>query len=240
MHPVRGYRRRDGTYVRPHLARNPGRRWFGGEASGYTGHARPTKTRKALIVTVTVGVAGLGTAGVVISNPWGSDPPPTATGTINPSSAEGSTEIKLSLNRTESALIASGYGGTYYIRFDKNCANNSYGQVHKFFLSNPCKWLARVSLILGPTGHAVALVAISWVEMPSAFQAQRFKHLVDTPGTGNVTKLTRIEGPYQNVHYSGLYYVSGKYSTAVWNTEVQPISQLPTSATEKIVVDSRQ
>lgn len=238
VHPVRGYRKRDGTYVRPHLARNPGRRWFGGEPSGHTGHAGPTKTRKAVIVTVTV--AGLGTAGVVVSNPWSGDPAPSATGTINSSSAESSTEIRLSINRTEAALIASGYGGTYYIRFDKDCADNSYGQVHKFFLSNPCRWVARTSLVLDAASHAVALVAISWVEMPSAVQAQQYKRLVDTPDTGNVTELTRIEGPYQNVHYSGLYYASGKYSNAVWNAEVQPIRQLSTSAIEKIVVDSRQ
>jgi hypothetical protein len=240
LHPVRGYRKKDGTYVRPHLARNPRRRSLGGDASGYISHARPAKTRKAIIVTVILGVAGLGTASVVVANPWGSDSPSAATGTINPSSAEGSTEINLSLNRTQAALIASGYGGTYYIKFDKNCASNSYGRVRTFFLSNPCKWLARASLILGATGHAVALVSISWVEMPNAVKALQYKHLVDTPRTGNVTELTRIEGPYQDVHYSGLHYVSGKYLAAVWNTEVQPISQLSKSVTEKIVVDSRQ
>lgn len=172
--------------------------------------------------------------------PWSSDPPTATDGTINQASAESSTEIKLSLNRTEAALIAIGYGGTFNVKFDKNCAQNSYGQVRKFFMSDPCNWLARVSLTLDTAGRPVALVAISWVDMPNVIQADQYKHLVDTQGTGNITQLTRIEGPYQTVRYSGQYYVSGRYDTAVWNSEVQPISQLSVSTTEKILLSSRQ
>lgn len=76
--------------------------------------------------------------------------------------------------------------------------------------------------------------------MPNVIQADQYKHLVDTQGTGNITELTRIEGTYQTVRYSGQYYVSGRYDTAVWNSEVQPISQLSVSTTEKILLSSRQ
>ena len=212
MHSVRGYWRKDGTYVRRHLARNPGGRSSAGgpSVSAWRGSLNKHKT---IVITVAVAggciVGGLEIAGP----PWSSDPP---AGTINPARAESSTEITLSLNRTEAALTAIGYGGTSNIKFDTNCAQNSYGQVHKFFLSDPCKWLARVSLTLDAAGHPVALVAISWVEMPNAVQADQYKHLVDTQGTGNITELTRIEGPYQTVRYSGQYYLSGRYRTAVW------------------------
>ena len=230
MHFVRGYYRKDGTYVRAHFARDPGRRSVGG--------ARLTRKHKAIIVTVTV--AGLSVPVVISDPPWGGDPPPTTTGTIDPASAEDSTAIKINLNRAETALIANGYGGTFNLRFDKNCANNAYGQVRQFFLSDPCKWLGRVSLTLDVSGHAIALIAISWVDMPDVYQAKQYKHLVNASGTGNITELTRVEGPYQAVRYSGKNYVSGRYHTAVWNSEVQPISQLSASAIEKILLSSRQ
>lgn len=234
MHPVRGYWKRDGTYVRRHLARNPGQ----GRASG----GSSVRTRRArLTVAITIAVAGVCTIGFTIAGPpWSSDPPTATYGTINQASAESSTEIKLSLNRTEAALIAIGYGGTFNVRYDKNCAQNSYGQAHKFFMSHPCKWLARVFLALDAAGHPVALVAISWVDMSNTVQADQYKHLVDTQGTGNITELSRIEGPYQTVRYSGKYYASGRYGTAVWNSEVQPISQLTISTSEKILLSSRQ
>lgn len=232
MHYVRGYRRRDGTYVRPHLARDPGRR--------SVGETRLTRKHNAIIVTVTVTVVGLGTVVVISDPPWGGDPPPTTTGTIDPVSAGDSTAIRINLNETEVGLIAHRYGGTFNLRFDKHCTNNAYGQVRQFFRSDPCRWLARVSLTLDVSGHAIALISISWVDMPNIAEAKQYKHLVDASGTGNVTELTRIEGPYQAVRYSGKNYVSGRYHTAVWNSEVQPISQLSASATEEILLLSRQ
>jgi hypothetical protein len=241
VHSVRGYWKKDGTYVRRHLARNPGRRSASGGPSRRTGRAGLTGRHKT--VALTVAVAGVFTVGLgleIAGPPWSSDPPTATAGTIDPASAESSTEITLSLNRTETALIAIGFGGTFNVKFDKDCAQNSYGQVHKFFLLEQCRWLARESLTLEAASHPVALVAISWVEMPSAVQADQYKRLVDTQGTGNITELTRIEGPYQSVRYSGQYYVSGRYGTAVWNCEVQPISQLSASTTKKILLSSRQ
>lgn len=239
LHFVRGYWKQDGTYVRPHFARNPGRGSASEESFVYEGKGRLKKRHKAIIITVTV--AGLGTAGVAIADlPWGGDAPSASTGTIDPASAENSTEINLRLDRTEATLSANGYGGTLNLRFDQSCAKNSYGQVHEFFISDSCNWLARAALTVNFSGHPVALVAISWVDMPNAAQANQYKHQVDAPGTGDVTELTRIEGPYKTVRYSGKYYVSGQYGTAVWNAEVQPISQLPKSVTEKILISSRQ
>ena len=236
LHYVRGYWKRDGTYVRPHLAHNPGRRSASAAPSTPTRRAGPTRRRKAIVIVVTV--AGLGTASFAIpAVPWSIDSSATA-GTIDSTSPGNSTEINLSLTRTEAALIANGYGGTLKLKSDKDCASNSYGQVRQFFILHPCKWLVRAALTVNVTGHPVALVAISWVEMPNAVQANQYKHLVDAPTTGNVTELTRIEGPYKTVRYSGKYYTSGLYSTAVWNAEVQPISQLSASSAENILASS--
>lgn len=234
MHSVRGYRKKDGTYVRPHLARNPGRAANGVDPSGYSGGRR-----KAIMVTLTI--AGLGTAAVTIysSLPGNGVSRPTADAPSSVS-AKDFTDIRLDLDRTRTGLIAEGYTSNVNLRFDKSCAANSYGQVRQFFLSNSCKWLARASLTLRASGQVVALVAIAWVDMPKAAQANRYKHLVDAPGTGNITELTRVEGPYKNVRYSGMFYASGLFRSAVWNAEVQPINQLPASTSRTILGYSNQ
>ena len=58
------------------------------------------------------------------------------------------------------------------MRLDNDCVAHSYGQVYKFFRSNPCRWLARVYV---QVGYLEVLVAISWVEMSSARLAAEYK-----------------------------------------------------------------
>jgi hypothetical protein len=157
-----------------------------------------------------------------------------------PVTSETPTEVRLDFNRTEAVLLANGYKVSLGARFDKNCAVNSYGPVHHFFQSHPCKWLARASLTLHGSGRAAVLIAISWVNMRNAVLAEKYKHLVDEPGTGNLTELTRLSGLYRNVRFTGDFYASGIDGAAVWNVEVQPVTQLPVNIIRKILSDSRQ
>lgn len=158
------------------------------------------------------------------------------------SSVRGSTrEVLTSLKQATAALSASGYGGYYLVpEFDNNCAAHSYGQVQEFFRSNPCKWLARAYIVVREHNQGVALVAISWVDMPTHSLTIEYKHLVDAPGTGNITELSREGGPYRNVVFSGKNYISGIIGTAVWNVEVQPIDSASAEVLKKILNDSRQ
>src|SRR5690606_18840118 len=83
-------------------------------------------------------------------------------------------------------------------RFDTtdDCAAHSYGKVREFFREHPCVALHRAWFEVRDGKRGVVLVAVSWVEMPDTRSARKFHRLVDTHGTGNVTELSRGEGPY--------------------------------------------
>jgi len=149
--------------------------------------------------------------------------------------------VQASLKRTTVTLSASGYGGYYLVpEFDSNCASHSYGKVQDFFRSNPCKWLARAYIVVREHNQGLALVAISWVDMPTLSLAMEYKHMVDAPGTGNITELSRESGPYRNVIFNGNDYLSGIIGTAVWNVQVQPIDSASADVLKKILNDSHQ
>jgi len=64
--------------------------------------------------------------------------------------------------------------------------------------------------------------------MPNITSAKKYKHLVDTGGTGNVHELSRETGPYRHVVFDGNHYVSGRDGRLVWNAQAQPIKPTPT------------
>jgi hypothetical protein len=70
--------------------------------------------------------------------------------------------------------------------------------------------------------------------------ARRYKRMVDTPGTGNVTELSRDDGPYRDIRFDGKLYTSGMSGTAVWNVQVQPVGPVPLATLNKILAESRQ
>lgn len=149
-------------------------------------------------------------------------------------------QVTLDLNVTKAALIASGYGVDAQASPAKNCAIDSYGAIHSFFVAHSCVWLARISLAVKKGSNPLILVAISWVDMPSTSLAIRYRRLVDMPDTGNVTELSRQIGPYKQVRYSGLLYESGRYGTEVWNAEVQPTGAVSPTAVRTILRAARQ
>lgn len=211
---IRGYHKRDGTYVQPHLAHDPGRK---ARAAKPTRNVRAKKRGRGIAVIITI--AGIGTAAITIngglsggSKSLSDDSGARSVNTDTP------TEIRLDLNRTEAVLLASGCRVDLNVRFDKNCAANSYGLVHNFFISDPCKWLARASLTLHGKLYNAILIAVSWVGMRNIASAEKYKHLVGAAGTGNVTELTRVSGPYRNIRFSG--EITG---TTVWNAQAPAV-----------------
>lgn len=197
------------------------------------------RTNRGVIIGITVTIAGIGVAALTIPGNLslgGASLSPD----VPSAGADVPKEISIDLDRTQATLIAAGYAVNPQIRFDKNCAENSYGSVQHFFLANPCVWLARASFTLRESGSLATLVAVSWVDMNNTEAAMQYKKLVDAPDTGNITELTRVSGPYQSIRFTGRFYASGIDGTTVWNAEVQPVANLPLNTVDVILNDSRQ
>jgi hypothetical protein len=212
---------RNGRPVRSYTRRNPGRKVVG------------------VTVAATVAVGGIAATATIYSSSAGSAAS-SGVGSEGLSKIEVSAESGTDFKGTAAVLTAAGYSVSLDISLGSNCFDNSYGQVHNFFKTHPCKWLARAYLAVGGDGDGVILVAISWVDMRSVSLAQKYKRLVDRSGTGNVTELSRDSGPYKNVRFSGDFYISGIGGTSVWNAQAQPVVPTPTAVINKILNASRQ
>jgi hypothetical protein len=112
-------------------------------------------------------------------------------------------------------------------RFDTtdDCVAHSYGKVREFFQEQPCVALHRAWFEVRDRRRGMVLVAVSWVEMPDTRSARAFHELVDTHGTGNVTELSREEGPHRRVRFTGQHYVSRRDGTTVVNTQAEPVGR---------------
>lgn len=237
MHYTPPYRRRDGTPVSGYTAGNGGRKSQSPEPEPPS----PRKTRKSLAVGITVAIAGVGTVAVLTLTSGASGTSASLSDSGNArTAAEMPETVRVDLSHADAALVASGYKVNLGLRLNKNCSRNSYGAVRQFFDSHPCNWLARAYFAIGMNNRMAAVAAISWVQMDTLGTARRYKHVVDAPGTGNVTELSRVTGPYQHVRYTGEFYLSGIDGTSVWNAEVQPVIQLPSTVTLRILHDSEQ
>lgn len=99
-----------------------------------------------------------------------------------------------------------------------DCAAASYGQVRAFFTATPCDAVGR-ALFEVREGGARVVVAVAVVDMPSVDGAVALKHLVDTPGTGNVRELRTPRG----VRWTGHHYRSARDATTVVNAQAEPV-----------------
>ena len=106
---------------------------------------------------------------------------------------------------------------------DTDCAAHSYGEVQKWFREHPCEALFRTLLEVRNHRDALVLVAVAWVDMPSTAQAVALKRLVDRPGSGNITELSREGGRYRNVRFTGMSYASRIIDNTVINAQAEPV-----------------
>ena len=107
---------------------------------------------------------------------------------------------------------------------DDDCAAHAYGQVRNYFSDHPCAGLDRAWYELGDDGDGTAVLSVAWVEMPDAESAGDLKRLVDRPGTGNVTELSKDDGPHQDVSYSGWYYRSDVDGDTFRSVQAEPLA----------------
>lgn len=102
------------------------------------------------------------------------------------------------------------------------CAANSYGQVQHFFLRKPCRSLDRTLLLIGD-GHGNTIVlAIAWVHMNSASDAEALKSLADTDGTGNVSPIGGPALGLAGVRFTGSHYHSERRGSLTVIAEAAP------------------
>ena len=244
-HWVSPYTKSDGTYVPGHWADNPRRRRKHLQQKvppKPEAASRPSASRKTgITVVITATVVGIGIAAVTLATGSSAGSASlSGEGSVPVANSGAPAEVRIAINHSEVLLSAISNRINASWAFDEDCAANSYGQVHSFFLSNPCRWLFRAAATLLVPGYGAILVAISWVSMRSTALAIKYKRLVDASGTGNTTELTRLSGAYTSVGYSGAFYASGMLGTDVWNSEVQPVSSRPVNVTTKMLDDSRQ
>ena len=105
-----------------------------------------------------------------------------------------------------------------------DCAANSYGEVRDYFSGHPCQGVQRAWYEVSDDEDNAAVLSVAWVEMPDAEAANDLKRLVDRPGTGNVTELSKEDGPYQDVRYSGWYYRSDVDGATFRSVQAEPLA----------------
>jgi hypothetical protein len=105
-----------------------------------------------------------------------------------------------------------------------DCAANSYGEVRNCFSNHPCQGVQRAWYEVSDDEDNAAVLSVAWVEMPDAEAANDLQRLVERPGTGNVTELSKEDGPYQDVRYSGWYYRSDVDGATFRSVQAEPLA----------------
>ena len=134
-------------------------------------------------------------------------------------------------SRTVARWTQQGLRVQQHTRADTDCAAHSYGQVRTYVRSHPCSALFRAYFEVRDSRNDVALVAVAWVDMPTAAQAGDLQRLVDTGGTGNLTELSREQGSHQGVRFTGEHYASTLDGVTVVNAQAEPAGGSPDLAT---------
>ena len=86
-----------------------------------------------------------------------------------------------------------------------------------FEVHHSCDALFRALYEVRGAGGARVLVAVAWVDLPDAGGAAALKSLVDCPGTGNVTELSKEQRRYRSVRFTGQHYTSMQDGATVIN-----------------------
>lgn len=104
----------------------------------------------------------------------------------------------------------------------RDCVEHSYGAVHDYLRDHPCVGIERAWYEVDDGGDT-AVVSAAWVGMPDSDSAGRLRSLVDDPGAGNLTELSREDGPHRDLGYSGRYYRSDRDGNTVGSLQVEPL-----------------
>lgn len=165
------------------------------------GDDRPPKGRRAVLGTavaiVLSAVAGGGVSGAT-----------SASGSLTRSGSQTRTTITSVADDTLRATIRLQRLGRYQASVQmssdgSDCTSHSYGEVHRFFLTNPCRSLHRglAEVHDRRDRRYVILIAIATVDMPDHDSAINLKKLLARFGKGDITQLSRERGDYRHITF---------------------------------------
>jgi hypothetical protein len=187
-----------------------GSAWWSAPPGAQSAPSRQGKAARAVALTITATVAI--TVGAVIVT------------TFLSSSSTGderlSVQVNADLNKALGELTVIGFrrarnpdSDTSGPSYRADCSQSATGEVRQFLTRHPCKQYAIATRTVTKRG-TTALVAFSWVEMPTSALAGKYKTTVDTQNTGNP--------PGVSLAFNGLCYASGRSGLVVWSVQVQP------------------
>lgn len=104
------------------------------------------------------------------------------------------------------------------------CVAHSYGQVRGFFLHTPCTSLNRALFAVVDAQGNLVVVSVAWVGFRTRGDARRFKEVVDTWGTGNVSPLGGAVLGLADVRLTGQHYDSRRAGSMTVVAEAEPVS----------------
>lgn len=178
-----------------------------------------------LAVVLAAAIGAGGTAGVAGTSAG------TGGTTASASSVRASSQARRQdANAARARLLRQALRVEHQFDTTEDCVAHSYGNVQDFFREQPCVALHRAWFEVHDRRRGLVLVAVSWVEMPDVRSAREFHELVDTHGTGNVTELSREQGPHRRVRFTGQHYVSRRDGTTVMNAQAEPIGRAAVAA----------
>lgn len=187
-----------------------------GGAGGGSDKGKRGGAALAVGVAVVIGVGGVSVA-VNAS---------TTSGSAN-SSAGSRVQVRVSKAESQSAevrLAKQGFRIAAKVTNDAtDCVGHSYGQMPDFFRRQPCEAIHRALFQIRDAKGDVVLVAVAWVQMPDEASARDLKTKLDSDGTGNITELSREQGKYRTVRFTGDAYASRIDGTVVTNAQAQPV-----------------
>jgi hypothetical protein len=123
-----------------------------------------------------------------------------------------------------------------------SCLTAAHGQVQQFLTTTPCRSLRRYIFAGKDASGNTAVVSLVKVEMYDDAQATTFKHLLDLPGTGDITPLGATVLKSAGITFTALHYASKQDGPTVIIAEAEPYNgpSTPTSLKQiaTVAIDS--
>ncbi len=200
-HLVSDYTKKDGTYVRPHLRKNPVRK--DPARNGSSGDT-PSIGVIVLVVVVLCGIAGI--------SRFASDGAEAPAVNSSPTWRSGG----LTFTRVDSSNAMP-------------CSAHAYGAVLDFLASQPCNALNRALFEASDDGGHQMLVAVSWTDMPTVETAVQLQQKIDRSGNGNITELSKESNKYPGVPFTGKHYASTVNDRTTVVAQAEPLLKAPSA-----------
>jgi hypothetical protein len=105
---------------------------------------------------------------------------------------------------------------------DISCVVASHGRVQRFLANVPCRSLRRYIFAGADSSGNIGVVSLVKVEMYDKAEAVEFKHLLDLPGTGDITPLGVEILKQVGITFTGMHYDSKLDGSTVVAAEAEP------------------